>query len=79
MPPDRCLLDIPVSHTVSRARQAMLENNELQPIITALVLCFCGGVGISWNFVCNGILIGFKLFFFNELNSCLTDVHWIAS
>lgn len=49
-----------------RARQAMLENNELQPIITASVCCgFVEVLQSVVNFVLNRVLIGLN---FNELD-----------
>lgn len=61
MPHDRCLLDVPVSHTASQTSHARGgKKRELQPIITASV---CGGfvevLESVVNFVLNGILIGF--------------------
>lgn len=59
-----------------RARQAMPENNELQPIITATVCCgFVEVLESVVNFVLNRVLIGFN---FNELEISLADVYWNA-
>lgn len=59
-----------------QARQGMLGNNELQPIIPASALLgFVEVLEFVVNFVSNRILIGLN---FNELEICQADVYWSA-